>query len=718
MHIVKLINFLSLLLIGCHGQTYYSIDLSVRGLEGDEVVIRETKSGQTMSLSSDGDYSFPEPVRNGVWYRLIVDSQPTQPEQTCTVEKWRGKVKNNLSIVVTCRTPIEHVVIIGIDGMGGAYIRDEEASSLNVRTPNLPTISALKTEAAWTFVAQDALPCSSSTNWCSMLGGNPPDVHGVLSNSWERGDSIIPPTLFAVTRAAYPSSQIGLFYDWNGLGRLIEDDVADVKVSPGDASETILAANQYISDNRPLLTFIHIDLCDNAGHSHGWGSEDYVASLEMADSLVASVINNLKSEGIWDNTALLISSDHGGVGYSHGDDTYLERSIPFIVKAPQSEGFQISREVRIWDIAATAAALLGVNHPSYWVSSPAYESIPFSVEWESMTKYKNYYREVDEFELVYDTTNTSMKQELTIKRPVIPSGYLSLGDVAFSNVDGTNEECQLDEMSCSCNSDETDYRGSIATTISGRTCQKWTEQNPHDHTRTPENYPNAGLGNHNFCRNPDGESGAWCYTTDSDVRWEFCDIPSCPKVDKTTFAVMQDHPSVANPIGFELIWSSKGKKDEKPLTLWNPIAPPGGFTCPGQIAKASYDEPPSLTEVACVLETYLNGNDVLDLTHIWNDSGSGATMDGSVWKCKGTGDNIIDPGLFLTRRDSDDPGNNDCRVLRKGKFASCQDDDTFRFRNRESRDCSWVGKKSSKRCNKRWKKKRLHVYCPVSCSKC
>ena len=27
--------------------------------------------------------------------------------------------------------------------------------------------------------------------------------------------------------------------------------------------------------------------------------------------------------------------------------------------------------------------------------------------------------------------------------------------------------------------------------------------------------------------NPDGEEGAWCYTTDPNVRWELCDIPDC-----------------------------------------------------------------------------------------------------------------------------------------------------------------------------------------------
>ncbi|XP_070570506.1 low-density lipoprotein receptor-related protein 2-like isoform X2 [Ptychodera flava] len=68
-----------------------------------------------------------------------------------------------------------------------------------------------------------------------------------------------------------------------------------------------------------------------------------------------------------------------------------------------------------------------------------------------------------------------------------------------------------------------DYRGKVNTTVSGRHCQKWSSQTPHSHNRTDEFYSNTGLGDHSYCRNPDNEAGIWCYTTDPDVRWEFCD---------------------------------------------------------------------------------------------------------------------------------------------------------------------------------------------------
>lgn len=49
----------------------------------------------------------------------------------------------------------------------------------------------------------------------------------------------------------------------------------------------------------------------------------------------------------------------------------------------------------------------------------------------------------------------------------------------------------------------------------------WASDSPHDHSlnNLPENY----------CRNPDNEPAPWCYTTDPNKRWDFCDIPYCCK---------------------------------------------------------------------------------------------------------------------------------------------------------------------------------------------
>jgi len=94
----------------------------------------------------------------------------------------------------------------------------------------------------------------------------------------------------------------------------------------------------------------------------------------------------------------------------------------------------------------------------------------------------------------------------------------------LDNYDCYKKETKESSDDVVCDSEESQYRGTVARTVSGRTCQRWDSQSPHTHTRTPSNYPNGGL-EENYCRNPDGWIGLWCYTTDPNERWELCDIP-------------------------------------------------------------------------------------------------------------------------------------------------------------------------------------------------
>ncbi|XP_068735922.1 uncharacterized protein [Montipora capricornis] len=74
------------------------------------------------------------------------------------------------------------------------------------------------------------------------------------------------------------------------------------------------------------------------------------------------------------------------------------------------------------------------------------------------------------------------------------------------------------------------YRGNVNVTRSGRTCQRWITQCPHRHWRIPEDVDKSQNDSNNMCRNPDGSApdGPWCYTTDPNMRWEYCNISRCP----------------------------------------------------------------------------------------------------------------------------------------------------------------------------------------------
>jgi len=73
--------------------------------------------------------------------------------------------------------------------------------------------------------------------------------------------------------------------------------------------------------------------------------------------------------------------------------------------------------------------------------------------------------------------------------------------------------------------------GNIHTTVSGRTCQAWTQDSPHYHYWTDDDslFPDGNVSSAgNKCRNPRSwYEGVWCLTTDPNMTWERCDIPLC-----------------------------------------------------------------------------------------------------------------------------------------------------------------------------------------------
>ena len=93
--------------------------------------------------------------------------------------------------------------------------------------------------------------------------------------------------------------------------------------------------------------------------------------------------------------------------------------------------------------------------------------------------------------------------------------------------------CDAKLLTSDCRLPEGVYRGQRSTTISGHMCQAWDAQIPHPHdynstTDFGEDIHEAA----NFCRRLGNEQFPWCYTTDPNVKWEYCDIPLCTSAPK------------------------------------------------------------------------------------------------------------------------------------------------------------------------------------------
>ncbi|KAK3599901.1 hypothetical protein CHS0354_022480 [Potamilus streckersoni] len=94
-----------------------------------------------------------------------------------------------------------------------------------------------------------------------------------------------------------------------------------------------------------------------------------------------------------------------------------------------------------------------------------------------------------------------------------------------------------------------DYRGSVSTTRSGRTCKNW-KNNPYFRTQEYQDL----LGNHNFCRNPNNSlEGPWCFTDNIYQEKELCSIPMCETTSESSPKLMYIIPAVVVPLAFILL---------------------------------------------------------------------------------------------------------------------------------------------------------------------
>lgn len=85
-------------------------------------------------------------------------------------------------------------------------------------------------------------------------------------------------------------------------------------------------------------------------------------------------------------------------------------------------------------------------------------------------------------------------------------------------------------MDCWNGKNSKEYSGYVSWTINGRTCQNWSSQEPHEHGHNLDSmFPvdDSVVDAANNCRDPNGKGTPWCYTTNKDVRWEFCPTLIC-----------------------------------------------------------------------------------------------------------------------------------------------------------------------------------------------
>lgn len=263
----------------------------------------------------------------------------------------------------------DHVIWIGIDGWG-AYTFDE---CYNVDIPNL---RALMAEGSWSKDVRTVMPSDSGPNWASMFCGAPPMLHGFCDNSnWQeapvayKNEHGMWPTIFHVVRQAWPEAEIGVQHEWSSIKYYVDSlDLNYLKrVAENEATVTPREAARYIKEKKPNFFYIHIDQLDHVGHSIGHRSGEYFATLKDVDRQIGEIIKAVKDAGIYDNSIIIVNSDHGGIGTGHGGKTLSEMQVPIIYCGKGvKKNHEVKDVIAQFDIAATIAKIFNIEMPSCW----------------------------------------------------------------------------------------------------------------------------------------------------------------------------------------------------------------------------------------------------------------------------------------------------------------------------------------------------------------
>lgn len=105
---------------------------------------------------------------------------------------------------------------------------------------------------------------------------------------------------------------------------------------------------------------------DAAGHSIGWGSQQYYTALQNVDSLIGSIMTSLNARpGVGsgaENWLVLITADHGGQGFGHdASQGLINWEVPYVISGPAVvDDIQLPQGT-LRDVVPTALWHMGID---------------------------------------------------------------------------------------------------------------------------------------------------------------------------------------------------------------------------------------------------------------------------------------------------------------------------------------------------------------------
>ncbi|MFT4986173.1 MAG: hypothetical protein ACI8U0_001815 [Flavobacteriales bacterium] len=250
-----------------------------------------------------------------------------------------------IAISLSSYAQTKKVLLIGIDGC-----RPDAVSA--AATPNLDVLMA---NGTFTLDALNTGVTSSGPGWSSLLTGVWPEKHGVVDNSFSGSDFTNYPHLFKRIEEYDSSLETVSIVQWHPINDQIAAPEADITVNVSDHTDFVVTeANVHLGTGDPDVIFLHFDDVDHAGHSFGFSPSvtQYISAIETVDTGIGQILNTLTNRPNYasEDWAIIVSTDHGGLGTSHGGNSIEERNIFMIVSGDEITNQEIVAEEILTEI--------------------------------------------------------------------------------------------------------------------------------------------------------------------------------------------------------------------------------------------------------------------------------------------------------------------------------------------------------------------------------
>ena len=263
-------------------------------------------------------------------------------------------------IGLVCTQETRYSVVITIDGLRPDAISKSDA----------PNIKSLMKGGSYSLEAQTVIPSKTLPAHTSLVTGLNPQRHGMKLDHWRPSTGYVnTETIFSIAKKH--GLKTAMFVGKDKLEYLVKPGSVDHFESTGESPRSIEEISShfssYIKSEKPKLIFIHFPEPDLTGHKAGWMSKEYIKAFEDVDKAIGEILSSLREAGIYDDTFIVITADHGGHRKGHVSSIPKDMTIPWIAFGKGvREGHKIREKVFIYDTAPTILFALGMETPPLW----------------------------------------------------------------------------------------------------------------------------------------------------------------------------------------------------------------------------------------------------------------------------------------------------------------------------------------------------------------